>query len=284
VNSFNQSDSATIDDKGAQPEEYDNSQSGLTKVTSTGDSVTYGRKMDWSHTTRTYSTVMIGDTAAVVTVTRSVNGVFLVVTFSNSTIDTSYSKTFTEAMKRSFYFKRIARKASADSNWVPVAVSIGYGYSKPDSTVGFKIDRIEFTGDYDTSASDPLNTWFRLGHPLHSGVPFVQVGDTVRITAWIESTDSIPEVVHIRHGVTPLADGSMRQKMFLVSAADSSVGGVYVRVYTRAFAVHNFNPGHPLDFLRRYSAFVDAISHESIWNPTAPFENEYWAFPYIAYK
>lgn len=280
TNNFNQSDSVTIDDQGAQAEEYD--MSGNAKVTASGNSVTYGRKMYWSLSTRTYSTVVLGDTAAVVTVTRSVPGVFLVVTFKNSTIDTSYSKSFTEALKRSFYFKRIARRASADSNWVPVAVSIGYGYSKPDSTLGFKISRVEFTANYDTSATDPLTTWFWLGHPLRSGVPFVAVGDSVRVTVWVESSDSVAEVAHIRHGVSPLAAGSMRQKMYLVT--DSAVVGGYVRVYTRAFGVHDFALGHPLDFLRRYSAFVDVISHESIWNPAVPFKNEYWAFPYIAYK
>jgi hypothetical protein len=278
TNAFNQSDSVTIDDQGAQSPDYDNS--GTAKVIPSSDSIAYGRKMFWSKTVRTYSVKVIGDTAAVVTVTRSVPAVFIVIDFTAN--DTTYSKSFTEALKRSFYFKRIARRASADSNWVPVAVSIGYGYAKPDSTVGFKISSIEFTGDYDTTASDPLNTWFWLGHPLRSGIPFVQVGDSVRINVWVSSTDSTPEVVHLRHGVAPLAAGSMRVRMNLVS--QTSVTGGFTRVYSKAFAVHDFAVGHPLDFLRRYSAFVDVISHASIWNSSAPFENEYWAFPYIAYK
>lgn len=283
---FLASDENTIDD-GAIPRDPEY---GIGKANAFVPVVRYARHIFWNLATRTYATRRIADTAAVVTVTSTLPGEFLIgvgtrFTADSARIDSIIRKPFTDVITRAIQFKRIARTSDPSLNWLPVAISLARAKSQPDSLNAFRVFKIQFTStSNDTMQTDPIHAWNLLGRPLVSGIPFVHVLDSVRIRVWVQSSNDSAEVVHLRHGVGGAATISMREKMKIIT--DVPMTGAYnrLRVYERTFAARTFVSVGTLDILQRFDAVVDAVSYNSIYDNIAPFTNEFWGFPYIVYK
>jgi hypothetical protein len=280
---FMSSQESSFDDGSApQDPEY-----GISKPSTLVPVVRYGRHVFWNLATRKYATVKEGDTAAVVTVTTTVPGELLLGVGSGTggsvSIDSIIRKPFTETLTRKIRSRKIARTSDPAVNWLPVSMTLVQGKSANESPSSFHIVSLEFTASADTTITDPLNSWFRFGRPLRSGIPYVKVGDTVTVRVTVESTNDSAEVVNLRHGIDGIELVRGRVMMSLEPSAPP-VGGVYTRVYRKQFIARNFAMGHPLIFIARFSAGVDAFSYNTLHDDSAPFENEFWGFPYITIK
>jgi hypothetical protein len=282
IANFLASDEAGVDDSTYQIPEY-----GLAKVNTIVPVVEYGRHIFWSQATRSFSTTMEGDTAAVVTVVTTVPGDLLLAVGTRSggsvSVDSVIQKTFSEVLTRKFRFKRIARTADPNLNWLPVAMTLMQGKPAAGSAPSFNIKSVMFAASSDTTITDPLNSWFRFGHPLHSGIPYVRVRDTVTVTVTVQSTNDSAEVVNLRHGIDGIELPRGRVIMNL-EPGSTHIGGVYTRIYRRQFIARNFAVGHPLISVARFSAIVDVFSYNTLHDNVAPFENECWGFPYTVIK
>jgi hypothetical protein len=286
VAGFSASDELTIDDNGLENPEFDN-MSGMTfekpvvtlHVADSLSPVRWGRKIFWESVTRNYDVTTVGDTLAYVLVTKIIPGEFRVAwgirTPDTVIVDTVVAKPFTETVHRKVVFKRIARTDNPMHNWVPVAITMVVG--KSGGAGNFQIASVEFTEavhNIDTSVTDPLNQWFRLGR-LHGSVPVIPVGDSLQVRLTVTSADSLPEIAVLRHGIAGGWLDRRRGKMTL----DSTTGGpgAYTRVYSKTF-----HTGLPDGILAaRFNAVVDVISNGTVFSMDSPFANEFWGAPYI---
>ncbi len=289
VAQFSSSDEATIDDNGLQDPDY----SGLAKemlvslhanVNFNIDSLSpirWGRHIIWDQIIRNYQVVMIGDSEAIVTITKTIPGEFWVgwgTRYVDSVvIDTIVKKPFTETVKRNVRFKKIANYEDKERDWVPVAITLveGSTATKPFSIASFELNDV--THSYDTIVTDPVNTWFRLGL-FHGSIPRLMVGDSVIVRATVQSSDDSAEVVYLRHGIS--GGGLLRNRVKMNLVSTSGTPGNFTRVYER-----KFSPRLPLDILAaRFNAVVDVFSRGSIYSPSQPFANEFWGYPYIVIR
>lgn len=289
VAQFSTSDEATIDDNGLKNPDYD----GVAKEAAlhfgrltvpAADSLSplrWGRHIDWTSVIRDYNVIMLGDTAALVTITKTIPGQFWVgfgsVVNDTVVIDTIVKKPFIDTVGRKVLFKRIANTMNRERNWVPVAITLVRG--KSQTTNLFSITSIEIADasrQFDTTITDPLNTWFKLGL-FRGSIPELVVGDSITVRATIASSDDSSEVVVLRHSVD--VRGSLhRVRMQLISTTGGT--GNYTRVYEKKFRATV--PAYAL--AARFNAMVDAFSNGSIYSMSAPFTNEFWGSPYIVVR
>ncbi|HUL43921.1 MAG TPA: hypothetical protein VLY03_06150 [Bacteroidota bacterium] len=291
VSAFSTSDEATIDDGGMHADEY-SSASGTTpdyamSTTSvTGDSIypiRWGRHV--TGISRQYDVQITGDTLALVTITKTITGVFRVGlgvhTPDTTYVDSIINKPFTMDVNRKVLFKRIAHTDNPLHNWVPVAVTMVEGTT--DSGKQFSITSIEVSDThrgYDTTFTDPLNSWFRLGL-FHGCIPEFVANDSITVRVTVSSSDTSNEIVNLRHDIAGnrLHPDFGRLRMPLVSVTGGA--GSYTRVYARTITTHF--PAWGI-LAERFNLIVDVMSHGSIYDNSAPFANEFWGSPYITVR
>ena len=286
VSEFSASEIYSIDDNGMQGSDYDIlAKAGITpevvRSVTTGSLVPlrWGRHIFWDQIVRHYDVTVVGDSQATVAVTKTIPGEFWIGfgtrTADSVVLDTLVKKPFTEIVKRNIIFRRVARFLDARRNWVPVAITMVQG--KSEGTSDFSIASLELSEShwsYNTTITDPLNTWFRLGW-LHRTVPLFPAGDTITLKATVISTNDSAEIVYLRHGVGGDGFGRRRIRMNLVSTIGGP--GNYTRVYKKQFMTRALTIGLP----GRFNAVIDVFSYETIFDPAAPFSNEFWGCPYI---
>ncbi len=286
VSAFSASEVFSIDDGGMRSPDY----SGLAKagidptiISRVNADATrplrWGRRIFWDQIVRNYNVVPSGDTLALVTVTKTIPGEFWVGwgihNLDTVILDTIVKKPFTEVSKRNIMFRRIGRHLDPRRNWIPVAITMVQGASqgsKNFSVASFEL--MEVSGHYDTTATDPLNTWFSLG--LFRGTrPIFPVQDSIKVRVTINSSDDSTEIVYLRHGIA--GDGLERRRSRMDLVSMSGTTGNYTRVYEKTFVT-----GLPRFILaERFNAVIDAFSYGTIYDKAAPFANEYWGMPYI---
>ncbi len=289
LNDFSASDELSIDDNGMEDPEYDGVMgASLSKdypagTTSTTDSiypVRWGRRIYWNQIVRNYDVTMSGDTLATVMITKTIPGVFVVGWGTRSmgmvTIQDTVRKPFTETTRRKVLFRRIAHNPEPLRNWIPIAITMVDG--KTDSINNFTIASVEVKdASLDTTVTDPLNQWFRFGF-FRGCVPRIPVGDSVTVRVTVTSSDALPELVNLRHGIERLSMERRRIRMNLVSTSGGP--GDYTRVYERTIRT---GLGMHL-FAARFNLVLDVLSNGSVYSMTAPFSNEFWGAPYIVYR
>ena len=251
-------------------------------INTTDSVVEWGRVVFPAQIVRDYNVLVIGDTIAIVTITKHVPGQFLVawgirpVPPTDSVIvDTVIRKSFTEVMSRKVQLKRIAHTDNPLMNWVPTAMT--FVASKTAGSITFGIDSLEISDNrtsFDSTYSNPLQTWFRFGRYRES-IPIFHVGDTVLVRLTVSGSDSLPEIVALHHSVLGSASLPVRLRMFLVS--QSGGPGNYTRVFQRRFVA--WLP--PAVLVARFNALADVFPRRCIYSQTAAFENEFWGLPYI---
>ncbi len=172
VAAFSTSDQATIDDDGMHADEYQTTSAGspdyLTGTVS-GDSsspVRWGRHI--TKVTQTYAVDTTGDSLATVTITQIITGELRIGLgahrLDTTVVDSVIKKPFTLDIKRKVLFRRVARTNNPLRNWMPVAVTMAEGTSQ--NTNDFSISSVEIADTrqhYDSTFTDPLNSWFALG-------------------------------------------------------------------------------------------------------------------------
>ncbi len=286
VAAFSASEDYSIDDEGMQNAEYDIlAKYGMPPVSVGGlasDSthpLRWGRHIFWNQIVRDYHVVMSGDTLAYVGVTKTIPGEFWIGwglrTGDSVVIDTVVKKSFTEQSRKNIVFRRIGRNEDRLKNWVPVAITMVDG--KSQGTNSFAIASLEVSEtahNFDTTVTDPLSTWFRLGL-FHGSVPILPVHDTVTVRITVTSSDDSAEVVYLRHGIG--WDGLERRRGALELISSTGGPGNYTRVYARTFVTAL----RPAVLAERFSALVDVFSRSTIFDKSAPFSNEFWGIPYI---
>jgi len=223
---------------------------------------------------------MSGDTLATVSVTKTIPGQFWVAwgmrTSAGVVFDTLVKKPFSEETKRNFLFKRIGRNAELRRNWIPVALTMVQGQSQGESAFSIaSLSVAESRFGFDTTVTDPLNTWFRFGFRHHGCIPTFPVRDTVTVQVTITSADDSAEVVYLRHGIG--WDGRIRRRAAFELVSTTGGPGNYTRVYERKFVTELGS----WFYVARFNAVVDAFSHGSIYDKAAPFDNEFWGAPYM---
>jgi hypothetical protein len=296
VAEFSSSDEATIDDNGMRSPEYD----GLAKIDANdlsnmsavfADSVypvKWGRHIFWNQVTRKYDIVISpGDSNALVTITKILPGEFWVgigfKTPDTLVVDSIIKKPFTEVVKRKVRFIRVARGEHPFRNWVPVAITMVLGKTRPDSLNNFSIASLEVEqiGHFDTTYTDPLQTWFRLGL-FRGSIPHFRTGDSIRVRVALNSSNDSAEISHLRFGIA--GDGGERRRTVMHLVSTTGGGGSFTRVYERVF-VARLPRFLPIGVLAaRFNAVVDVISYGSIYVNDAPFTNEFWGTPYIVVR
>jgi len=289
VAAFSNSDQATIDDGGLHADEYQTTSAGspdflLGAVSNDSLSpVRWGRHI--TNVTQSYAVDTTGDTLATVTITQIITGelrIGLGTHRSDTTVvDTVVKKPFTLDIKRKVLFRRVARTNNPLRNWMPVAVTMAEGTSQ--NTNDFSISSVEITDThqhYDSTFTDPLNSWFALG--LFRGcVPRFHGNDSLTVRVTIASADSSNELVYLRHDIAGDRHhpGFGRAKMNLVSVTGTS--GNYTRVYSRTLTTH-FPSWGLLE--ERFNVMVDVLSYGTIYDNNAPYSNEIWGAPYMTLR
>jgi hypothetical protein len=296
VAQFSASDETTIDDNGMRSPEYDGlAKFGVDNISDLkrifGDTVTavrWGRHIFWNQVTRRYDAVISpGDSSALVTITKTLPGEFWVgvgqKTADTVIIDSVIKKPFTQVVTRKVRFIRVARTDNPLKNWVPVAITMVAGRTKPDSLNHFSIASLELehVGQFDTTYTDPLQTWFRLGL-FRGSIPQFRIGDSIRVRVTVNSAYDSAETAHLRYGIA--GDGPERRRTVMRLVSTTGGSGNYTRVYERKFIVKlpMFMP--PGILAVRFNAIVDILSWGSIYVSDAPFVNEFWGTPYVAVR
>ena len=252
-------------------------------TSSIADSVVeWGRVINVNQITRQYTVVMVGDTIAFVTVTKTVPGDFEIAwgirpnpTSDSVVVDTVIHKPFTQVIKRRVELKRIASYSDPLRNWVLVGITFVTG--KTVGSVTFGIDSLEITDNhvgYDSTFGTPLQSWFRFGRYRES-IPIFHAGDTVTVRLTVSGSDSLPEIVILRHDIAGSGFLSPRLRMHLIS--QTGVSGNHTRTFERSFV-----PRLPQGALiARFNVLADVFPNRCLYNKTAAYENELWGLPYI---
>ncbi len=216
------------------------------------------------------------DSLAYVTVTKTFNGVLVILArYDSTTIDT-VRKDFTSQSKKRIIFKKIANDRVIWRNWRPVAVSLIDGGTTSSEAINIaQLELVYFNAGVRDSLviNDPLSTFFRIRrHRDINGmdVPDFTGGQEARMFATVVSASPDTDHVVLRYGFTP--DGRRRRiRLHLIS--ESFDGTNYTRVYTRAFNMH-FHRGV-------FAAAVDAMTHGTLFDDAEPVSTSFWGVPYM---
>lgn len=218
------------------------------------------------------------DSLAYVTVTKSWDGVLIILARYDSTTVDTVRKNFTGQSKKRFIYKKIANDRVIWRNWRPVAVSLVDGGTTSSSAIDITQLKLVYSNEIGVRDSvvvtDPLSTFLRLrrnrdinGHD----VPDLAGGQEARMFATVVSTSPDTDHVVLRFGFS--GDGNHRRRLRLHLVSETFDGTSYTRVYARAFNLH-FHRGV-------FAAAVDAMTHGTLFDDAEPVSNAFWGVPYV---
>lgn len=267
---YSESERYGLDDDGAKNFEYEEGFGKVGDVQSPITPLRWGRRI--ASVSREVSVDIQGDTA-IATITKTFAGNLLILADldDDGDGDTLIAKPFSDAMRRKVMFVRAGRFNERRHNWRPVAISLVEGTSPLEN---FRIDTLQIITPRQTiTVTDPLNTWlwFR-GMTLEPQrqIPLVRIGDSVRVRVTVSSQNDSSEVVMLRWGVGWGDGRKHRARIPMVEQSGST--GNYTRVYARVFIAHRH--------FGRFNAFIDALSHETLFDDQGQYSNKIWGTPY----
>lgn len=257
-----------LEDGQAMPLEYG---SGLGKTDSAIIPFRFGKKIDKVERNTTY--FQPSDSVVIATTTRTITGRFFIAgsySGSGKFIDTLIRKPFVETETR------VARFVRVDSTGLPpwkgwrltqLSLLKG-GTANTDVVIN---QAVIFLPSGDSLLVTSPNDYFLNVNKRPHQVPEIHRGDQLLIQVTLTSTQVDTEVVFLRYGADRRGFNRFRQRFHLVSQTQN--GSTYTRVYEISVKAHwNFG---------RFNAVVEAITHQSIFDDTAPFDNNYWGVPYV---
>jgi hypothetical protein len=231
----------------------------------------FGKKIDKVERNTTY--FQPSDSVVIATITRTITGRFFIVgTYSNSAgfTDTVIRKPYVETETR------VARFVRTDSTGLPpwkgwrlTALSLLKGGTQNTDVVINQAIVFLPSGD-SLVVTSPNDYFLNLNKRPHQ-VPEIHRVDQLLIQITLTSTQPDTDVVFLRYGADSRGFNRFRQRFHLVSQTQN--GSAYTHVYEISVKAHwNFG---------RFNAVAEAITHKSIYDGTAPFENNYWGVPYV---
>lgn len=273
---FSISEDATIDDQS----ESDWNKDGFAKITTPINPIRWGRHIE--SVSRTVNVVIIGDTAAIATVVKTISGKLIIAaSYSGVALlpDTIIRKPFTLRSERRIRFIRTARSEQPERDWRPVAITLVKGDAVPDAVNKFVITSLEITAPHDTvTVTNPLETWLWF-RPLRNRVPVFVNNDSVKVRLTVESSDTSKEIAVLRFGVAQRWHPRLRTRMELVSEIMPDTN-TYIRTYQKTFPIRI-----PMGLgMGRFNAVVDVLSRGTLFDDSAPVSNRFWGLPYVAVR
>jgi len=254
------------------------------KVDSAIIPVRWGRFVNRGGITRTVTTTVLpGDTIAVVNVQREIVGNFAILAKSNPQ-DTAFyliQKPFHDHTVRNIVFKRATRIGLFMARWVPVATSLVDGATvPPDDNISIIRVAVYYPNGDSLVVTNPDTTfllyrWVRFFVPSWKDVPQFTPGDRVNIQVTVLSKDATGDFVALRYGVNAMHH--KRALLDLLSEKDNG-DGTYTRVYETS--------RNPLRYLfvhyhtGWFNMGIDALTKETLLQNPAPYSASWWGIPY----
>jgi len=237
----------------------------------------------WQHvilTNKTYDFIPVGDSVNIgdsvyVKLTRTYQGVLNIAASNQDTLtrpDTIITKNFTTNVVTQLLFQRIDTTSNPMHNWKLLGVSLVSGGT---NTGNFKINSLTLTfasNDSTITITDPTNFFINRSYGWKWGhhCPEFHLNDSVTVAVEVYSAYADTDFVTLTYGADFF--GLHRNKVRLNIVSQTPSGGGYLRVYQRTFNVRN-NRGY-------FSAVINALTRQSIYDDSAPVESNTWGLPY----
>ncbi len=213
-----------------------------------------------------------GDTLVVATLTRTLNGRFLIAAAYSDTAsfpDTLIQKPFSSSATRKIQFIRIGRYREHYRNWRPLAISLVEGGTDSGESEITGL-RLELPNDRTIEVESPTDYYLYFDQ-LFQSIPVFRPGDLIRLDVTVTSVSAEPDMVVIRYGAG--RTGLRRHRVPLTLVSESQEGNLYVRVYAITWWAH----AH----LGRFNAHVGAVTAGTLFDDEAAVSTSFWGVPYI---
>jgi hypothetical protein len=233
----------------------------------------------WQHvilTNKTYDFTTVGD-SAYLKLTKTYQGVLNIAASNQDTLtgpDTIITKNFTSTLVTQLLFQRIDSTSNPMFNWKLLGVSLVSGGANT-STGNFKINNLTLTfasNDSTITITDPTNFFInrRYGWKWGHSCPEFHTNDSVTVAVEVYSAYADTDFVTLTYGADFFGKHRNKVKLDLVSQAISGTG--YIRIFQRTFSLRNYR-GY-------FSAVLNALTKQSIYDDSAPVESNTWGLPY----
>jgi hypothetical protein len=257
-----------LEDGQAMPVEYG---SLLGKTDSAIFPIRFGKKIDKVDRSTTYD--QQSDSVVIATTTRTITGRFFIVgSYSDSgrSVDTLIRKPFVETETRLARFVRVDSTGLPPwKGWRLVALSLLKGGTQ-NTDIAITQAVIFLPSGDSLVVTSPNDYFLNVNRHAHQ-VPEIHHGDQLLIRLTVASMSPDTDIVVLRYGADQRGFNRLRQQFHLVS--ETQTGASYVRVYEITVKAHwHFG---------KFNAVAEAITHQSIFDDAAPFENSYWGVPYV---
>jgi hypothetical protein len=256
-----------LEDGQAMPAEYG---SLLGKTDSAIFPIRFGKKIDKVDRNTTYD--QQSDSVVIATTTRTITGKFIIAgsyTNSGKSIDTVIRKPFVETETRIAKFVRVDSTLPPWKGWRLAALSLLKGGTQNTDVVINQV-AVELPSGDTLVVTSPNDYFLNVNKHPHQ-VPEIHQGNQLLIRLTLTSTQPDTDVVVLRFGADNRGFNRLRQRFHLVS--QTQTGAMYTRVFELAVRARwNFG---------KFNAVAEAITHQSIFDDAAPFENNYWGLPYV---
>lgn len=269
---FVKNDEATFTDDEMQPTDYGT----FGKIDAAITPLRWGRFVS-TVTTNITVTVQTGDSLAIAHVEKTIEGTFRVRGINETNDTVMVEKPFTDVSTRNVIFKRVRRDVRRYwLNWLPVASSlVDGGTIPPNNTIDITQLQLFLPNGDTLTITDPNNYYFRYRWTyLFTGgrkdVPELTPNQRVVMQATVVSAHADTDLVALRYGVGTFQKRRMR--MTLVSETFDPGTQLYTRIYQTPFLVHAHRGF--------FTAGVDAVSHETLFDDEAPYAVSWWGVPY----
>lgn len=218
-----------------------------------------------------------GDTIKNVTITRTINGIYIIIGIVNGQQD-SITKPYVEEMKRLAVFKRVNRTPYPRKNWRLYQVSMLDGETTQPQvgTQYVEMNKIEayINGTLTYTFLGPdftQNIFTTKRFDPNAGIPEVQVGDQVRVIVYLYSTQ--PEQDFVAWHCARNAFGFHREPFAMTSNMPNGSG--WDRTYEKTATVYADGP------LKRFNGYINASTHKSLYDDSpAEFASDEAGIPY----
>lgn len=219
-----------------------------------------------------------GDTIKNVTISRTINGNFIIIGMVNGVQDTIV-KPYVENTKRNAVFKRVDRTPYPRKNWRLYKVTLLDGQTtQPQVGTDYvEMNKIEvyINGNpvptYTFQGPDFTQNVFTTMWFGGSGIPGVRLGDQVRIKVYTHSTQSEPDIVAWHWARNTF--GFHRVPFVMTSNVPGGNG--WDRTYEKTYTIYS---SHPLGI---FNGYISASTHKSLYDDSpAEFASDLVGIPY----
>lgn len=219
-----------------------------------------------------------GDSLKNVSVTRTINGNFIIVGYVNGVVDTVV-KPYTEVIHRTAVFKRIAYTPRPMYNWKLYKVSMADGgTTAPQNSNDYiqmqKIDvYVNGSLTYTFNGPDFSQNIFVTKRFGGDGIPKFHFGQEVRVVVTAISQMSEPDIVAWHWARN--AFGFHRVPFVMTSSIPNPGGSGYLRTYEKTYMIY---AGHIYGV---FNGFISASTRKSLYDDSpAEFASDLVGTPY----